>query len=88
MADFLGRGFNSRPLMAATFFFRAVASDGKIRTGSLSGSDDKAIARELRKQGLTPVYVGVAPKSSRPDGDGGGGTPRTLVGLVKHRAKP
>ncbi len=48
----------------ATFFFRAVASDGKIRTGSLSGENDKAIARELRKQGLTPVYVGVAPKGT------------------------
>jgi general secretion pathway protein F len=47
----------------ATFFFRAVASDGKIRTGSLAGESDKVIARELRKQGLTPVYVGVAPKS-------------------------
>ena len=50
--------------MAATFFFRAVASDGKIRTGSLSGNDEKAIARELRKQGLTPVYVGATPKSA------------------------
>src|SRR6516225_10202777 len=48
--------------MASTFFFRAVASDGKIRSGSLNGDNDKAIARELRKQGLTPVYVGVAPK--------------------------
>src|SRR5215475_6950280 len=50
--------------MAATFFFRAVAADGKVRTGSLSGEDDKLIARELRKQGLTPIYVGVAPKSA------------------------
>jgi general secretion pathway protein F len=50
--------------MAATFFFRAVASDGKIRTGSLSGNDEKAIARELRKQGLTPVYVGGTPRSA------------------------
>ena len=49
--------------MATTFFFRAVASDGKVRTGSLTGDDDKVIARELRKQGLTPIYVGVAPKS-------------------------
>jgi general secretion pathway protein F len=48
----------------ATFFFRAVASDGKMRTGSLSGENEKLIARELRKQGLTPVYVGVAPKSA------------------------
>ncbi len=50
--------------MASTFFFRAVASDGKIRTGSLTGENEKLIARELRKQGLTPVYVGVAPKGS------------------------
>src|SRR5665647_1498191 len=47
--------------MAAAFFFRAVASDGKVRTGSLTGDDEKAIARELRKQGLTPIDVGVAP---------------------------
>ncbi len=50
--------------MAATFFFRAVASDGKIRTGSLTGNDEKLIARELRKQGLTPIYVGVAPRKA------------------------
>jgi len=48
----------------ATFFFRAVASDGKVRTGSLTGDDEKIIARDLRKQGLTPIYVGVAPKSA------------------------
>lgn len=50
--------------MATTFFFRAVAADGKVRSGSLSGENEKLIARELRKQGLTPVYVGVAPKSA------------------------
>jgi len=50
--------------MASTFFFRAVAADGKVRSGSLSGDNEKLIARELRKQGLTPVYVGVAPKSA------------------------
>jgi general secretion pathway protein F len=48
----------------ATFFFRAVASDGKLRTGSLSGESDKNVARELRKQGLTPIYVGVEQKKS------------------------
>jgi len=48
----------------ATFFFRAVASDGKVRTGRLGGGTEKTVARELRKQGLTPVYVGVAPKRS------------------------
>src|SRR6185503_17206518 len=46
----------------SSFYFKAVASDGKLRTGSLSGESDKAVARELRKQGLTPVYVGVEQK--------------------------
>src|SRR5215831_17996935 len=46
----------------ATFFFRAVATDGKVRTGSLPAENEKLVARELRKQGLTPIYVGVAPK--------------------------
>jgi general secretion pathway protein F len=50
--------------MATTFFFRAVAADGKVRSGSLSGDSDKLVARELRRQGLTPVYVGVAPKGT------------------------
>jgi general secretion pathway protein F len=49
----------------ATFFFRAVASDGKVRNGSLSGDDEKVVARELRKQGLIPVYVGAAPKGGQ-----------------------
>ncbi|HLM99938.1 MAG TPA: type II secretion system F family protein [Bryobacteraceae bacterium] len=48
----------------ATFFFRAVASDGKMRTGSLTAETDKTVARELRKQGLTPIYVGVEQKKS------------------------
>jgi len=46
----------------STFFFRAVASDGKLRTGSLTAESDKNVARELRKQGLTPIYVGVQQK--------------------------
>jgi general secretion pathway protein F len=48
----------------STFHFRAVASDGRMRTGSLAGDNEKVITRELRKQGLTPVYVGTAPKGS------------------------
>ncbi len=47
-----------------TFFFKAVTADGKTRTGSLAGESDRSIARELRKQGLTPVYVGVERKKS------------------------
>ena len=50
--------------MAATFYFRAVGSDGKLRSGSINGETDRSIARELKKQGLTPVYIGVQPKQS------------------------
>jgi general secretion pathway protein F len=42
----------------ASFHFKAIASDGKIRLGKLTAESDKAVASELRKQGLTPVYVG------------------------------
>ena len=47
-----------------TFFFREVASDGRVRIGSLSADTEKAVARELRNQGLIPVYVGVQPRKS------------------------
>ena len=47
-----------------TFFFRAIAPDGKVRTGSLSAETDKLVARELRRQGLTPVYVGAEQKKN------------------------
>lgn len=45
-----------------TFFFKAIASDGKVRTGTLTAETEKFVARELRKQGLTPVYVGLEQK--------------------------
>jgi len=45
-----------------TYFFKAVASDGKIRTGTFPAENDKAVAKELRRQGLTPVYVGLEQK--------------------------
>lgn len=48
--------------MATAFFFKAVASDGKVRTGTLTAESDKWVAQELRKQGLTPVYVGIEKK--------------------------
>src|SRR5271154_155632 len=48
--------------MATAFHFRAVASDGKIRTGILSAENDRSVVNELRRQGLTPVYVGVEQK--------------------------
>jgi general secretion pathway protein F len=45
--------------VATTFFFRAVAADGKPRTGSLTAETDKLVAQELRRQGLIPVYIGL-----------------------------
>ncbi len=44
----------------ASYFFKAVAADGKLRTGTLAGDSEKAVARELRQQGLTPVWVGAS----------------------------
>ncbi len=49
--------------MATTFQFRAVASDGKIRTGSISADTEKLVAAELKRQGLIPVYVGLDGKT-------------------------
>lgn len=49
--------------MAAAFHFRAIAADGKVRSGSLTAEDEKKAAQELRRQGLTPVYVGAARES-------------------------
>src|SRR5216683_1726675 len=48
--------------MPTTYHFRAVASDGKLRTGTLSAETDKTVAQELRRQGLIPVYVGLEQK--------------------------
>lgn len=45
--------------MATTFFFRAVAADGKPRTGTVTADSDKLVAQELRRQGLIPVYIGL-----------------------------
>ena len=49
----------------ASFYFKAVAADGKLRTGRLQGETEKAIAAELRRQGLIPVYVGAGPRDNR-----------------------
>jgi general secretion pathway protein F len=50
--------------VATNFYFRAVASDGKLRTGVVHGETEKWVANELRRQGLTPVYVGIEEKKS------------------------
>src|SRR5271166_662 len=48
--------------MATAYFFRAIASDGKVRTGTLTAETERLVASELRRQGLTPVYVGAEQK--------------------------
>ncbi len=53
--------------MAATttsFHFRAVTPDGKVRTGSLAAETEKSVATELRRQGLTPVFIGMQPQAT------------------------
>jgi general secretion pathway protein F len=51
--------------MATSFFFRAVASDGKLRTGTITAETEKSVAQELKRQGLIPVYVGFEKKKGR-----------------------
>ena len=51
-------------MASATFHYRAVASDGKLRTGVITAESGKTVARELVRQGLTPVYVGSEEKKS------------------------
>ncbi len=43
-----------------SYHFRAVSSDGKVRTGTLNAEDEKRVALELRRQGLIPLYVGLS----------------------------
>ena len=49
---------------SATFHYRAIAADGKARAGSITAESNKTAARELMRQGLTPVYVGADEKKS------------------------
>jgi general secretion pathway protein F len=48
----------------ATYHYKALAGDGKTRLGTLVVDDDRAAARELRRQGLTPLFIG----SEKPGG--------------------
>ncbi len=48
----------------ASFHFKAVAADGKLRSGTVTAQTEKGVAGELRKQGLIPVYVGLRPQKS------------------------
>ena len=47
-----------------SYYFKAVSSDGKLRTGTVHADTEKFVAQELRRQGLTPVYVGVEQNKS------------------------
>jgi general secretion pathway protein F len=51
-------------MASATFHYRAVAADGKLRSGVITAESGKTVARELMRQGLTPVYVGFEEKKS------------------------
>jgi len=51
-------------MASATFHYRAVAADGKLRSGVITAESGKTVARELIRQGLTPVYVGSEDKKS------------------------
>lgn len=51
-------------MASTTFHYRAVAPDGKLRTGTLAAETTLFAARELRRQGLTPVYVGEEKKAA------------------------
>lgn len=48
----------------ATFHYKALAADGRTRLGTLVVDNDKAAVRELKRQGLTPLFVG----SQKPGG--------------------
>jgi general secretion pathway protein F len=47
-----------------TFQFRAVTSEGKTRLGTYTAENEKRVASELRRQGLTPVYIGLEKPSA------------------------
>jgi general secretion pathway protein F len=51
-------------MASATFHYRAVAADGKLRSGVITAESGKTVTRELIRQGLTPVYVGLEDKKS------------------------
>ncbi|HWE48245.1 MAG TPA: type II secretion system F family protein [Bryobacteraceae bacterium] len=49
-------------MATATFHYRAITADGKERSGVITADDSKSVARQLVRQGLTPVYVGFEEK--------------------------
>jgi general secretion pathway protein F len=51
-------------MATATFHYRAITADGKVRSGVITADDSKSVARQLVRQGLTPVYVGFEDKKT------------------------
>lgn len=45
-------------MASATFHYRAIAPDGKVRSGVITAEDTRSVTRQLVRQGLTPVFVG------------------------------
>lgn len=50
--------------MATNYHFRAATPEGKIQTGIVHGETEKWVANELRRRGLSPIYVGLQEKKS------------------------
>jgi type II secretory pathway component PulF len=42
-----------------TFQFKAVTADGQTRTGAMPAENPRAAAAELKRQGLTPIHIGI-----------------------------
>jgi general secretion pathway protein F len=47
-----------------SYYFKAVGSDGKPRTGTMPAESEKALIAELRRQGWTPIHVGLNPQKA------------------------
>ena len=43
-------------MATTTFFFKAVASDGKVRTGTIAAETDRLVAQELNYQRVFALY--------------------------------
>lgn len=43
-----------------TFHYKALAADGKMRSGTLAANDSRAAARDLRAMGMTPTFIDAA----------------------------
>ncbi len=46
------------------YHYKAVAADGRLRTGVVTAESDKRVSQELKRQGLMPLYVGLTPQKA------------------------